>query len=328
MFTGLHPIQLTRPSKEPTRPSKEPNSKEPKKKGKKRSSRHLYQETSYLALSHTEIRTVHVYTNDNIAAAQALGFKEKIKAKGSMGPEILQVLRGHQEGPLLIYAHFMEPHHPYGDKSAQPLPRYEGYVSDVALVDRQLQEIREYVASSNKRARTIVIVSADHGEAFGEHGFNYHSKTLYEEMVRVPLLIEAPGASPREVATPVSIIDLAPTVLDLYGLPIPGHLMGESLVGFLRGGNETPSRPIVLQNARGLFGLVFPDGHKIIYDRRRRLGELYDLDADPSEQRNLLEDPATSKYLGTLVRFFNAHTKDPLTGLNPIVRYWRKRQKP
>ena len=292
LFTGLYPAQFDRntPRTGP-RPYRVCN------------------DTPYLALPHTPIRAVHVYDNPAVARAHALGFKETIEKQVDLGTDVAKVLREHRHGPLLVYAHFMEPHAPYGGDEHAHLPPYQRYLREVALVDRQLRQIRTAIQQSEKRDRTVLILSADHGEAFGEHGFNYHSKTLYEEMVRVPLLIEVAGVAPREVANPVSTIDLAPTVLDLFGLSIPGHLMGQSLAGFLLGEDPVLDRPIALQNSLGLSAMVFPDGYKAIYDEKRKLGEVYDLDADPGEEHNLLEDPSSSKHLGTLIRFFAAHRR-------------------
>jgi hypothetical protein len=292
MFTGLYPFQLERAEHE-----------------SQAGVRVVAKDVPYLALPGTPIRTVHVYSNVNIARGQALGFKETLGAEPGLGPHVLQVLRGHGHGPLFVYAHFMEPHPPYGDEQHSHLPDYERYLLDVAEVDRQLAELRRYIQQSDKRERTILIVSADHGEAFGEHGFKYHAKTVYEEMIRIPLLIEVPGITAREIATPVSTIDLAPTVLDLFGQPTPAQLMGVSLAGFMRGEEPVFQRPIVAQTALGLLTIVFPDERKVIYDRKRRLGELYDLRADPGERNNLLEEPAGSRHLGTLIRFYQAHAR-------------------
>src|SRR5690606_37613960 len=95
--------------------------------------------------------------------------------------------------------------------------------------------------------RTVMVVFSDHGEAFGEHGLQEHSRSLYEIMVRVPLIIHVPGVAPRAVDASVSLIDLGPTVLDLAGVATPGRMMGESLVPFLRGEAPVLTRPIVLE---------------------------------------------------------------------------------
>ena len=78
---------------------------------------------------------------------------------------------------------------------------------------------------------TLVVLTSDHGEAFGEHGYRWHAKTLFEELVRVPLIIRRPGEDQpgRRIAAPVQLVDIAPTLLDAAGLAIPEELEGQVL---------------------------------------------------------------------------------------------------
>src|SRR5207249_1133706 len=99
---------------------------------------------------------------------------------------------------------------------------------------------------------TVVILSSDHGEALDrkeDHGTRHHSKSLYDELIRVPLIVAGPGFRPRRVATPVSLIDVVPTVLDLLGRPRGPELRGESLLPYLRG-ESPPHRPIFAEKHR------------------------------------------------------------------------------
>jgi arylsulfatase A-like enzyme len=148
---------------------------------------------------------------------------------------------------------------------------------------------------------------ADHGEAFGEHGRLRHATTLYDELLRVPLLVHVPGVTPQRVTAPVSLMDLGPTVLDLMGQSTPGHFLGQSLVPYLRGLEPVLSRPIVAEG-RGKQALLLPDGRKVIVDNRSYTLELYDLGADPGEEHNLADDGAQiAEPLGLLRAFFEAH---------------------
>jgi len=156
--------------------------------------------------------------------------------------------------------------------------------------------------------RGVLIVSADHGEAFGEHQTREHTKTIYEELLRVPLLVRGAGVSHVEVDERVGLVDLGPTILDLFGLPTPATYDGQSLAPFLRGRRAALDRPL-LAEGRLRRALYTDDGLKVIADPRRKLVEVYDLENDPGELENLWdEDPARSdRALGALTAFFAAH---------------------
>ena len=136
--------------------------------------------------------------------------------------------------------------------------------------------------------RTALIVAADHGEAFGQHDTKYHTVTLYEELIRVPLFMRVPGAAPRRVTQPVSLLDLGPTILDMYGVSTPGSFFGQSLAPFLRGENPTLTRPI---GAERIYTRALMLGsRKVIVDSEKGSREIYDLAKDPQETHNLVDD--------------------------------------
>jgi len=211
-----------------------------------------------------------------------------------------------KHGPLFLHTHFSDAHDPYdlGKRSGTPFERYR---SEVALVDHELGRLLTALEEHNLADRTILIVQADHGEAFGEHGSQTHGTTLYDEVLRVPLLFKIPGVKPRRIPTPVTTMDLAPTILEIFGRPIPASFMGQSLVPTLKGAPQNSTRPIAAEN-RLQQTLILPNGLKVIYDTRTKSSELYDLKQDPGETRDLsgnaelLEEP-----LATLRAFFEAH---------------------
>jgi hypothetical protein len=209
--------------------------------------------------------------------------------------------------PLFLFLHFMEAHHPY-DRAGKNGSEQSRYLREIGLIDKQLGRLRAAIAQKGLAPRTMTILTADHGEAFGEHHTTVHGSTLYEELLRVPLLIEAPDLTPRRVAEPVTLMDLGPTILDLLGQPTPGTYMGQSLVPLLRGGATPLTRPIVSET-RLIRSLVFPDGVKAITDQRKRTIELYDLRRDPGELTDLFneESEASDDHVGALDLFFRAH---------------------
>jgi arylsulfatase A-like enzyme len=211
-------------------------------------------------------------------------------------------------GPLFLYTHLMEPHEPY-DRGRKDGTDRERYLSEVGVADAQLGRVRLYLQQRFGR-RWALLVGSDHGEAFGEHGYHQHGKSLYEELLHVPLLAYGPLFPPHRVDEPVGLVDLGPTILDLFGLETPPTFLGQSLVPYLTGGTRALTRPIVAEG-RLRQALLLPDGLKLIDDPRRKLVEAYDLVADPGETRNLFDvDPArVDPPLATLRAFFAAHTR-------------------
>jgi arylsulfatase A-like enzyme len=133
---------------------------------------------------------------------------------------------------FFFWVHFMDPHDVYNrhdgiDWGKSPRDRYDG---EVTFTDRYVGKLLDFIAARPWARRTVIIVTADHGEEFGEHGMTRHGFELWQTLIRVPLMIVAPGASPRRIDVPRSALDLAPTILELFGLPVPTRFEGTSLV--------------------------------------------------------------------------------------------------
>jgi arylsulfatase A-like enzyme len=136
----------------------------------------------------------------------------------------------------------------------------------------------------------LLIITADHGEEFAEHGALGHGHALHEELVHVPLLIRWPAgiAGGRRIDQPVSLLDVYPTLLELVGLPSQAGLLGKSLAGVLRGSAAARADPVFSE-------LLPPQGDlRAIRDGRWRLIrqnggglKLFDLATDPKEQHDL-----------------------------------------
>ena len=221
---------------------------------------------------------------------------------------LLTRLRAQGPGPLFLYTHLTDPHSPY-DLGGKKGTDFDRYLREVALVDAQIGRIRRTLSELHLDDRAVVMLSADHGEAFGEHNTQFHATTVYDELLRVPLLVRAPGVAPRVVEAPVSLIDLSATVLDMMGLPTPGTFMGQSLLPYLRGATPTMTRPLVFESSRGLRGMIFADNRKLIQDKRKGTYQLYDLSADPRELVDLADTSggAADAGLDVLSSFFHVH---------------------
>jgi arylsulfatase A-like enzyme len=215
-------------------------------------------------------------------------------------------LRHPGDGPLFLCTHLIDSHAPY--MSANPSdPDYTRYLAAVAMLDKQVGRILRILETSFGQ-RWALFVSADHGEAFGDHQTTEHGKTLYEELLHVPLIARSPLFAARTVDARVGLIDLAPTFLDLFGVETPATFDGQSLVPFLAGGTATLTRPLIAEG-RLRQALTEPDGLKVIDDPRRKLVEVYDLAQDPGETRNVFdaEPERSDAALAELRGFFAAH---------------------
>ncbi len=199
------------------------------------------------------------------------------------------------------WAHLSDPHHPYhshtgsGDTGSSE-GEFERYWQEVAWTDRQIGRVIHAVEGlpEARRNRTAVIVTADHGEAFGEHGHYQHSTDLWEEHIRVPLLIWVPGVEHRRIDTPRSLVDITPTILDLVRASYPQHgspdaLSGSSLVPDLLG---------FPPQARLVYAELPIESHaradcRVLVDGTWKLRlhgpevSLFDLQTDPAEYVNL-----------------------------------------
>jgi len=198
--------------------------------------------------------------------------------------------------PLFLWFHLIEPHgwekdHPAASATRKREARYDMGLADA---DRALAQVLEGVwKDPARRARTILVVTSDHGEGLGDHGVRNHAATLYNSEIRVPLLVAAPGIRPRRIERTVGLQDLAPTLLDLAGFVPPGMpaMDGISLAPVLRGtapgtGGEAYAAMIEDRSVAAGERALVVGGHKLI-QRDGKPYELYDLRIDPHERRNL-----------------------------------------
>jgi arylsulfatase A-like enzyme len=222
---------------------------------------------------------------------------------------LIDLLKKHPDGPVFAFAHFLDTHHPYWPGRKKAKDARGQYLHALSYVDGQVGRVLDALEALGLEERAIVIVTSDHGEAFGEHGTHAHATTLYEEQVRVPLVFFGKTIEKRKVDDAVTLLDLGPTVLELFGQNTPAQFMGQSLLPLLQGQKMTFERPIVAE-ARTLQSLVSLDGIKVIRDRRTQTIEIYDLEADPGELTNLSDeaDPRLTAAAARLDEFFETHT--------------------
>ncbi|MFN8640381.1 MAG: sulfatase-like hydrolase/transferase [Candidatus Binatia bacterium] len=154
-------------------------------------------------------------------------------------------LEAHARQPFFVWIHDMSPHLP--PTAGNPwltTPGWKRYDAEVRNSDDLIGRVLRKLAELRLGDDLLIVVTADHGEAFGdEHGLVGHQDVMYDEVLRVPLLIAAPVFEPRRIAAPVELVDLFPTIAALAGLPVPPAVRGESLVLILAGERAERSHP-------------------------------------------------------------------------------------
>lgn len=164
---------------------------------------------------------------------------------------------------------------------------YECYVDEVQKVDRALERVYDRLEREGVLDRALVVVTADHGRAFGELSYEGHATTLADASVRVALLMRLPDAEPRRVRTPVSLTALPATAADALHVEPVAPQLNASLLGHLDDDTDAPEDPVIVDNRRGTGGLfpvhrtAFIEGdRKLTYDWHTTHHTLVDLDEE------------------------------------------------
>ncbi len=239
----------------------------------------------------------------------------------------LQWLNENRERDTYLFVHVMDPHMPYDPPEeygakfvTDPDPGLPAKVrreqvlawmnaNDPALDERRKQHLvalhdgdlaftsaelgRFFDEIDKMPGRTLVVLHSDHGEEFWEHGGFEHNHSLYDELVRAVLILRPRGGVPegRRLTAPASLMDIAPTLYDLFGFPDAPEVDGESLMPLMAGVAKGDDRALpvgYLQYAHERWGVVW-NGHKYVIHTGSGLEELFDLSADPDEMKNIAE---------------------------------------
>ncbi|MDP7131464.1 MAG: sulfatase-like hydrolase/transferase, partial [Planctomycetota bacterium] len=185
------------------------------------------------------------------------------------------------------------------------------YYAMIKLVDDQLGRILDCLKKTGQLDNTIVIFTSDHGETLGDHGLIQKGCRFYEGLVRVPLIISWPGRFQAGLRCSglTELADIAPTLLEAAGLPVPSEMHGRSLMPYLKG-EEDGGR--IREFARCEYysaldssfchakddtyaTMIRDERYKLVLYHGHDLGELYDLEEDPDEFNNLWDEPAASE---------------------------------
>jgi arylsulfatase A-like enzyme len=226
-------------------------------------------------------------------------------------------LRSTETPRAFLFLHVFGPHRPRRASEAPDGNTYDGSVSEA---DKAIGRLVRYLKANQLYDQSTIILLSDHGEGLGDHGEDAHGLLVYDEALRVPLIIK-PAASEeagRRVPALVQLADIAPTVLDLAKAPVPGDLAGQSLTPLLAGDSALAARFVYSESMYPYYALGW-SGLATVTDGRFRYivpfpaspwnpseAELYDHETDPREQTNLVggnEPPALAALEAALVDF-------------------------
>lgn len=164
--------------------------------------------------------------------------------------------------------------------------KFNAYLNALKVGDTALGEILESLKQSGKLDSTLVVILGDHGEAFGEHDDYVHASAIYEENVHIPLIMINKHLFHDQVVHSVGgIVDIAPTILDILGLPLPKQWQGRSLFS-----EQRPNKTFFFNPWAGFLFGYREDDRKVVFNATTGKVEQYDLKADPDERTNLFND--------------------------------------
>lgn len=242
--------------------------------------------SSYVLRSDTGIDDGFEFYEDSIAVATAGATSEHQRSGSETLKHALAWIQGHREQPFFFFLHLYEPHAPY--EPPEPFKsRYpSAYDGEIAAADAIVGELVRSLKASGLYDSAIIILTSDHGEGLEDHGEDQHGILLYREALWVPLLVKLPGSHQADsISRPTPLAHLFGTVLRLVGIDLPSRPASWFDA-------EGEARPIYSETLYPRIHLGWSELRSLIDDRYHYIEgpspELYDLERDPGEARNLI----------------------------------------
>jgi len=234
------------------------------------------------------------YDNFDLSKYQSISLGGVERRGGEVVDHALEWLASIGDRRFFAWTHFYDPHSPYDPP--EPYRTTYGnhpYAGEIAYTDAQVGRLLAYLERQDLLDRTIVVAIGDHGESLGEHGEGTHGFFIYEGVLHVPLIIRAPysALAGRRVTDLVRSVDVMPTVLDLLGIPDPEPLEGRTLAPLMAGRQPEANLEAFAESLYPLHHFGWSDLRSLRAGRYKYIAapepELYDLEQDPGELRNL-----------------------------------------
>ncbi len=277
---------------------------------------------------------------------------------GKLTDYAIKWMRQNRPHPFFLFIHYFDVHSDYGaDEAVRRLfvdPTYTGqidggtdqlvaanqgrlrltqddvkhlvdlYDAEIRQLDNHIGRLLRYLKKSGLADQTLVVLTSDHGEEFTEHGGVLHGKTMFEEVMAVPLILRGPGVPVGvRVSSLAQLVDVAPTLLGLLGIKTDAKFDGSDLRSHWKGGGTSATQRLAFAEADSGLAHIGSDRKrmvrgprfKLIYDRESETCQLYDLTTDPSESAG---DPSKSP---EVVRAMMESLQDFMRGTRPSVPF-------
>ncbi len=250
-----------------------------------------------------------LHGNQNNDPAKATGTSSKELADAGIA-----YVDKHKDEPFFLWMHFYDPHYFYETHPGFPSfgnSDSDLYDGELVFTDFHIGRVLDELKKAGVWDKSIVILSADHGEGLGEHGIHQHGYHIYSQQNKVPFIVHVPGIAPRTVEEPVGHVDLFPSLLNLLGAPDEPQLLGRSFVDLMTGAANAGERavfgeveyegPVVRKS------VATRDWHLIFNVVPAHTFELYHLTVDPQEAHDLagLGDPEEERLRARLAEWMD-----------------------
>jgi arylsulfatase A-like enzyme len=256
------------------------------------------------------------YDNDNArlhASVAGAGFEQ---TRGSSSKEqtdkALAYVQKNASNRWFLWVHYYDPHYAY--EPHPELPSFGGdrtalYDGEIAFADHHIGRLLDDLRAKGLYDKTVIVVTGDHGEGFGEHNVELHGYHLYAQQTRVPMIIRVPGLAPRRSTTPASHVDIVATLANLAGAKATSDMMGHSLVAALSGtdADRVVFQQLSFEGNHEMRAGASSDCHVIYNVSPDTSWEVYRIDRDPLETVDLAgDDEACSTTRRAVERWFDA----------------------
>ncbi len=246
--------------------------------------------------------------------AQNYRTTERSERRGEIVVQSAMSWLAHRKSPWFVWVHLYDPHDPY-EPSEPYLNKFQNdlYSGEIAYVDDVIGKLFQFLDDKGLKNNTAILFTGDHGEGLGEHGEETHGFFAYNSSLWIPLIIDVPGHMSNRVYENVSHIDIFPTVCDILAINKPDFLQGISLYPSLEG-KRLPQRQIYFESLSPYYSYGWAPITGYIESKTKFIEspvpELYDLEKDSRELKNLADTKNLKEYSTNLKKLISNHSSD------------------